>query len=124
METSGITIGKEQQVAFTKKEEAYVISKRDWNRLKNNIWKLKHSSSVWSNAFWGALGIGLSCMVSWLANRENLWFLVFGVLGIGVAIVSYLASNSDKTHHEESIEGLKEIVTEIEDAIIPKAEGE
>ena len=118
----GLKINKEQQVVYTNNEDAYVISSRDWKRIKKYINKLTNPSSVWSNVTWGSLGIGVSCVVSWLANREKIIFLVFGAIGICAAACSYFASKSEAKHRQGSVDNLIEIVTEIEEVLVPHKE--
>lgn len=116
----GLKINKEQVVVYAKKEDAYVISCRDWKRIKTYLGKLSEPSTVWSNVTWGALGIGVSCFVSWLANQEIVVFLVSGAIGICVSICSYFASKSEANHHHLSVDNLKAIVTEIEEVMAPR----
>ena len=118
----GITINKEQQVAYTQKEEGYVITSRDWKRIKNYIKKLKIPTPIWSNIAWGTLGIGVSCMVSWFTNRENVEFLVTGVFCIGVATCSFFASRNEIKHYNGALDNLKDIIVEIDEVMVPQGD--
>ena len=115
---SGITLSKQQEVTYTQKETGYIISSRDWERLKSFLSKLKVHTSVWSNAAWCSLGVGLPSLASWITNQENIVFLVLGVAGMAGAVVSFCASRSEKRHVDASMDTLNEVVKEIDDAIV------
>jgi len=119
---SGITLSKQQEVTYTQKEDGYVISGRDWKRLKKKISNLQIPSKRWSNIAWGSLGTGLSCMGSWIAEKENTSLLIVGAVGITSAIISFCAAQSEKKQHSEHVVDIKEVVLEIEEVIIPQGE--
>ena len=123
-ETNGLTINTEKNVTYTQKEEAYVILNRDWKRVKAYINKLHDLSSTWNSVAWGSLGIGISCMASWFTNQFSLAFLIIGVIGICVAICSFIASKSNTKHFEGSVDNLKEVVNEIEEFMVPHKEND
>ena len=117
---AGVTINKEQQIIYTKSEQSYIISRRDWKRLTGTIQKLCLSSDKWSNIAWGTLGIGSSCLLSWGTGTNDTWLLVVGCTAIGVAIFSFIAKHSEHLQHKSSIDNLKEVVLDIEEAIMSK----
>lgn len=117
---AGVTINKEQQIIYTKSEQSYVISRRDWQRLTRTIQKLHLSSDKWSNVAWGTLGIGSSCVLSWVTAAKDTWLLVVGCTAIGIAVISFIAKHSERHQQKISIENLKEVVLEIEEAIMSK----
>lgn len=117
---AGVTINKEQQIIYTKSEQSYIISRRDWKRLTRTIQKLRISSDKWSNVAWGTLGIGSSCVLSWVTGVKGTWLLVVGCTAIGVAVISFIAKHSERHQHKTSIENLKEVVLDIEEAIMSK----
>lgn len=121
-EQAGVTISKEQQITYTKKEYSYVISNRDWKRITKTINRLESPSPMWSNVAWGSLGIGISCLLSWFTNKNILWFLIVGCLAFGVAICSFCMAYSVTKKYESSKAHLIEVVEDIEDAIMTKSE--
>lgn len=122
-EQAGFTINTEQEVSYTRKERSYLISKRDWNRLSRTIEDLKPQSLTWSNVAWGFLGIGASCLVSWLAGSQAQILVIVGFLSLGVSICAFFALKSERNHFRSSIERLKEVFNDIESAIVSEPEG-
>lgn len=120
MEKGGITINKTQEGTYTQKEKAYLISNRDWKRLKKEIEKLKNPSKAWSNAAWGSLGVGLSCCGSWITTMDNSILIIVGAMGFAVAICCFCGARSEKNHDSSNVDKLKEIISDIEEAIIPQ----
>lgn len=116
----GITISKEQQITYVRKECSYIITSRDWKRLKKTLERAHALSNVWSNVAWGTLGIGSSCLTSYFTGDKATWLLVVGCTTMGVAICSFICTLGESRTHQSSIEGLKEVVQEIEDAIVSK----
>ena len=116
----GLTINKEQQVTYSQKEEGYVITSRDWKRIKSYLDKLNEPSNIWANVGWATFGIGLSCLVSWVFNYDNWLFLLFGVSGIVIAACSYFAVKREKKYYAGALENYRDVIIEIEDAIVPK----
>lgn len=121
-EQAGFTINTEQEVSYTRKERSYLISKRDWNRLSRTIEDLKPQSLTWSNVAWGFLGIGVSCLVSWFAGSHALILIIVGFLSLGVSICAFFALKSEGKHYTSSIDRLKEVLIDIESAIVSEPE--
>lgn len=119
-EQVGITINKEQQITYTKKEQSYIISSRDWKRLTKSINRLRNYVDIWSNVASGALGIGSSCILSWVTGYKAIWLLVIGCTALGISVCSFVGMLYAKTQNSGSIDNLKEVVQDIEDAIISK----
>lgn len=69
---------------------------------------------------WGTLGIGSSCVLSCVTGSKDTWLLIVGCTAIGVALISFIAKYSERHHHKSSIENLKEVILDIEEAIMSK----
>lgn len=117
---TGIKINTQQQIIYTKTEHSYVISRRDWNRIKKTIDSLTLDSITWSNVAWGTLGIGCSCLLSWFTGVKFIWLIVVGCTALGVSLCSFVGTHSDKIKHKGSVDNLKEVIQDIEDAITSK----
>ena len=117
---AGVTINTQQQITYTKTEHSYVISRRDWNRIKKTIESLKLDLITWSNLAWGMLGLGSSCLLSWFTGPQYLWLIVVGCTTLGISVCAFIVAYCDRNKQKISIENLKDVLQDIEDAIISK----
>ena len=77
-------------------------------------------ADIWSNVAWGTLGIGFSSVLSWCTGYKETWILVIGCTTLGISVCSFVGMFCERAQNRGSINSLKEIVQDIEEAIMSK----
>ena len=119
-------LNRENQICYKKTENTYLITDRDWKRIRKAVSNFHPYKAGWLNATWAVLGILGSSFISWLTTitennkAGNQVLLTICGASVIIIILCLIAHYSIKKEKGNSFEQIKDTLTEIEETIIPK----
>ena len=109
-------------VADRIQQPGFVVTRQEWNRIKERVRNIRSRESNWLSALYALLSIGVSFLIGALSLAQlegvallvtvGFWMAV--AIGIGGAIVCYIAYRESRGRRQDDIKVVIEYMNDIE----------